>query len=144
MSSDFDFLKDLGLKGDDFKDKSKLEIIDLISKKAAEKKQVIESEAEKELIENVNSKLPEVQKFFEKPFQIYVKEVGQKKKPSPVTVVGYIAETESVVVYFNDKLFQILENNLIKSADVLAELNAPKSKKSTPKKEKPKEKTKEK
>jgi hypothetical protein len=130
MAGEFDFSKDLGFTADDFKGKSKSEATELIIKRATAKKEAFESEAEKELIENIKSKLPELEKFFEKPFQIYVKEVGQRKKPTPVKVVGYIVENKSIIVSYNEKLYQIKNNDLIKSADMLTELRASKPKNS--------------
>jgi hypothetical protein len=120
--------KSVGLSENDLKGKTLDEQINLITRKIKQEKKNLEIELAKEYIGNYEKKLPKVIEALKEPFEVYVKEVGQKKSKTVVQVVGYNPGSKSVIVFFSTKIYQIKDEDLIKSVDEL-------------KTEKPKEKT---
>jgi hypothetical protein len=122
MADNFDFMKELGIDPDELKGKSQFEIMELISQASSKRKTELESDKDKELFENVMTKLPGIKEQFEKPFKIYAKNVGQNKKAEEVFFVGYnhfSPEGKNYLVTKPDgkKIFQVAENNLIKNKE---------------------------
>jgi hypothetical protein len=126
MAGEFDFLKEMGLSADDFKGKSKKQVMEIIVQKSKEANDKLAGEQVKELIDNVKTKLPKFKEQFEKPIEIYVKSVGTKKSATAVKVVGYNPDKKTYIVYKNDdKVYQIPEGDLITTEDEYAD-NQPK------------------
>jgi hypothetical protein len=106
------------------------ELIKLFAKTAKEELPELEIESSKGLIENYGKYIPELKKFFDKPFELLTKKVAQKKSLTPVKVVGFIPETSQVVVYYNGDINKIDDGDLIKSEAELRKIQeAEKSKK---------------
>jgi hypothetical protein len=113
-----------------FKDMNDAEFIKLFAKTAKEELPELEIESSKGLIENYGKYIPELRKFFDKPFELLTKKVAQKKSLTPVKVVGFIPETSQVVVYHNGDINKIDDGDLIKSEAELRKIQeAEKSKK---------------
>jgi hypothetical protein len=126
MADNFDFMKELGIDPAELKGKSQFEIFELISQASSKRKIELESDKNKELFENVMTKLPEIKEQFEKPFKIYAKNVGQNKKAEEVFFIGYNhfnTEGKNYLVTKLDgkKIFQVSESNLIKNKEEYAE-----------------------
>lgn len=111
--------KAVGISENEFKGKSLDEQIKLISKRINEEKEDLKMEAAKEYLDNYKNQVPEVKDLLGKPFEIYVKKVGQKKTPTTVQVMGYNSNAQTLIVLFSDKLYQIKDEDLIKSPDEL-------------------------
>ena len=111
--------KAAGLSETDLKGKSLDEQIKLITKTMKEGQKSLELESAKEYIENYTKQLPKLKNTLETPFELYVKKVGQRKSPTSVPIVGYNHYTSSVIVLFGDKLYQIGDDDLIKTMDDL-------------------------
>ncbi len=118
------FAKTAGLTENDIKGKTVKQIIKLAAKKANENADKDELEEAKPYFSNYEKLLPRFKESIEKPFELYVKTVGQKKTPSIVPVIGYnsIGKEKGIVVFFNEKYYTISENNIIKSIEELAPL----------------------
>lgn len=91
--------------------------IKFITEKAKVEGELLEKDNAKVYIENLKTKLPDLQKAIGTPFEIYVKKVGATKTPTPVKVVGYIPDTDIVIAYYAKKLYQISKEDLITSVD---------------------------
>jgi hypothetical protein len=118
MAMDFKVMaKDAGLSENELNGKSLDEQIKLITQRMTEGKKVLETEAAKEYIDNYKTKFPKIKELLETPFEIYIKEVWQKKSSAVVQVVGYNSHTKSAVVIFSGKLYQIKDSDLIKSVE---------------------------
>jgi hypothetical protein len=125
-------LKGLGLKESDMKGKSDREIVKLAYETLADKKDSIDIEAEKNTIEKANKQVEKLKEFFENPIEIYVKKVGQNKKPSIVRVIGYDTATSQIIVDHAGKCVKIPDGDFIKTTDELTRAKGekkPKSKK---------------
>ena len=120
MAMDFKALaKAAGISENELKGLSTKDQIRLITKKMYEEKQNIEIEQAEAYISNYEKKLPKFKEAFEQPLEIYVKKVGQKKSPTPVTIVGYNTAKGEVVAFVNEKLYSIPDWDLVKSMDEL-------------------------
>ena len=129
--------KAAGLTENELKGKSPKELIKLLTSSLNEQQESIEIEAGKEYIGNYKNKLPNVIEALKEPFEVYVKEVGQKKNPTTVKVVGYNKddpEGKHTVVYYNSKYYQVKDDVLIKSIEELTNLTGKKPKEKTGKK----------
>jgi hypothetical protein len=84
--------------GIDTKGKSDLELMKAVSENWGREQTAIEEASKQEVIETGNKRYAELKKFFDKPFEIWVETVGQKKSPECVPVVGYNPKTSSVIV----------------------------------------------
>lgn len=115
-------LKAAGLSEDDYKGKSTKELIKLISQTFKEAEAEIDLEAQQSCIENYEQKLPQLSELLKEPFELFVKEVGQKKSATPVKVVGFNSETSEIIAYHNEKYYQIKETEIIKSRDELGNI----------------------
>ena len=127
MADNFDFLKELGLKPENLKGKSKKAIMEMIAERSKNRTAELAGEQEKELIDNIKSKLPNIKKTFENPFEILVKKVGQKESVTAVKVVGYcpyIKDRPYIVFKSGDKVNYVSESDLIKTEDELADARA--------------------
>jgi hypothetical protein len=111
--------KAAGLLESDLKGLSLDKQIKLITDKMKEEKEALEAEQAKEYIDNYKTQVPKLKDFLEKPFEIYVNSVGQRKTPTIVQVVGYNSNTQNLIVLFSEKLYQIEQDKLIKSSDEL-------------------------
>lgn len=126
MAGDFDFLKELGLSTEDFKGKSKYEITQIVEEASRKRKAELEKEEEKSLLENIKTKLPGFKDQFKNPIKIFATGVGQSGKASEVSVIGYNPfnpEGKNYIVtkLKGDKVYQISENDMIKTESALAE-----------------------
>ena len=108
-----------GISENELKGKSAKEQIKLISKKMSDEQSKIEIEEAKTYISNYEKSIPKLITQFEKPIEIYVKKVGQKKSPTIVSIVGYNGTTKELVAFYNEKHCSIPETDLIKSNDEL-------------------------
>jgi hypothetical protein len=126
--------KAAGLSESELKGKSLDDQIKLITKKMKEEKETLELESAKEFIDNYKNQIPKLKGFFEKPFDIYVKKVAQRKSPTTVQVVGYNPNLSTVIVVNGDKIYQIPDDDLVKSMDDL--MNSKELKKKTVSKKK--------
>ena len=123
MAIDFNALaKAAGISENELKGLSTKEQIKLITRKMNEEKQNIELEQAGAYISNYEKKLPKFKEIFEEPFEIYVKKVGQKKSPTPVSVIGYNASKDEIVTIVNEKLYSVPDYDLVKSMDELMNL----------------------
>ena len=123
MAMDFKALaKAAGITEDELKGLSTKDQIKLITKKMKEEKENIEVEQSGIYISNFEKKLPKFKDSLDQPFEIYVKKVGQKKSPTPVTVIGYNVGKDELVALVNDKLYTIPDDDIVKSMDELMNL----------------------
>ena len=123
MAMDFKALaKAAGITENELKGLSAKDQIKLITKKMNEEKQNIEEEQAGVYISNYDEKVPKFKDTLEKPFEIYVKKVGQKKSPTPVSIIGYNAVKDELVAFVNEKLYSIPDDDLVKSMDELMNL----------------------
>ena len=121
--------KGAGVSESELKGKSLKEQIKIITKAANESAEKLEIENAKTYISNNEKLVPKLKDQLEKPIEIYVKKVAQKKSPTIVSVVGYNSVTKEVVVYFNDKFCGIKDNEIIKTVDEFVNIiNTKKSK----------------
>ena len=133
--------KAAGVSESDLKGKSLKEQIKIISKAATANAEIIEFEEAKTYISNNEKLIPKLKDQLEKPIEIYVKKVAQKKSPTIVSVVGYNSATKELIVFFNDKLNGIKDSDIIKTVDEYQNIVNTKKTKETAKKEaKPKNK----
>ena len=96
--------------------------IKLISKKMNAEQEKIELDEAKFFISNYEKQIPKLKSSLEQPIEIYVKAIGQKKSPTPVSIVGYNALVMELIVYYNDKLYSIKDSDSVKSIDELMNL----------------------
>jgi len=123
MAMDFKALaKAAGITENELKGLSTKEQIKLITKKMNEEKQNIEVEQAGVYISNYEKKLPKFKDALEQPIEIYVKKMGQKKSPTPVSVIGYNAAKDELVAFANEKLYSIPDSDIVKSMDELMNL----------------------
>jgi len=101
--------------------KTDLEIMSLITAGWDEEKKNIEENSKQEVIDNATKLLPDLKKQFEKPFELWVIQVGNGKKPERLPVVGYNQKTSSVIVEKDEKLFQLTEDKVFTSMEKLEE-----------------------
>jgi hypothetical protein len=106
-------LKVLGINDETLKAKSELQVIDFITEKAKEAKPIIAAENEKKFLENYTTHAEKFRETLANPFEVYVREVLQKKSLTAVKIVGYIPETKQLIAYYSGKLCQIPDENLI-------------------------------
>jgi hypothetical protein len=129
--------KAAGLTENELKGKSPKDLIKFLTSSLKEQQESIEIEAGKEYIGNYEKKLPKLIEALKEPFEVYVKEVGQKKSETIVKVVGYNKDDpdgKKTVVYYNSKYYQIKDDDLIKSIDELMTVIGKKPKEKTVKK----------
>ena len=114
------------------KGKTELELMTAVSDKLNQKKTKVEEKSKNEDIENGAKQFPNVKKIFEKPFAVWLENVGKGKKPECLPVVGYNPKTSSVIVCkeaksdageIDYKLFQVDEKLIITSLNRLNEIN---------------------
>ena len=119
--------------GIDTKGKTEKELMDLITETWAQEKTTIEQNSIQEFIENGKTRLPEIKKQFEKPFEIWVEKVAQGQKPECLPVVGYNSKTSSVILCkqvktkegkIDYKICPVNESLIITSAKKLDEIKA--------------------
>ena len=123
MALDFKALaKAAGITENELKGLSTKEQIKLITKRMNEEKQSIEEEQAGVYISNFEKKLPKFKETLDQPIEIYVKKIGQKKTPTPVSIIGYNAGNDELVAFFNEKLYSIPDGDLVKSMDELMNL----------------------
>jgi hypothetical protein len=127
-------LRGLGLKENDMKGKSDREIIKFAYETLAIKKEIIENEAEKSIIDKAIKEVEKLKEFFKEPIEIYVKKVGQNKKPSIVKVIGYDTATSQVIVDHAGKCVKIPNDDFIKTTDELIKARDTKKPKAAKKK----------
>jgi hypothetical protein len=106
-----------------FKNMTDAELIKLFVKTAKEELPDLELESSKSLTENYGKYIPELKKFFDKPFELLTKRVAQKRTLTPIRIVGFISETSQVIAYYNGDINKIDNNDLIKSEAELKELH---------------------
>jgi hypothetical protein len=127
--------KAAGLSDIDLKGKSLDEQIRLITRKMNEEKEALEIESAREFIENYKNEVPKLINLMGRPFDIYVKKVGQRRTPVNVRVAGYNSNDKKLIVLFGNKLYQIEDDDLIKS---ISDLESSKTaKRPSPRKPKP-------
>jgi len=123
MAMDFKALaKAAGITENELKGLSTKDQIKLITKKMKEEKENIEVEQSGVYISNYEKKLPKFKDSLDQPFEIYVKKVGQKKSPTPVTIIGYNVGNDELVAFVNEKLYSIPDDDIVKSMDELMNL----------------------
>jgi hypothetical protein len=123
MAMDFKALaKAAGITENELKGLSTKDQIKLITKKMNEEKQNIEVEQAGIYISNYEKKLPKIKDTLDQPIEIYVKKIGQKKTPTPVSIIGYNASKDEFVAFFNEKLYSLPDDDLVKSMDELMNL----------------------
>jgi hypothetical protein len=115
-------LKAAGISETEMNGKSLNDQIKLITKKMKDNQEELELEQAKTYISNYDKLIPKVKSSLEQSVEIYVKSVGQKKTPTVVPVVGYNAATKDIIVFLNEKLYSVKEEDLIKSLDDLSTL----------------------
>jgi len=114
-----------GISDDDLKGKSSRELIKIMFNRLDGELGEIEMESAKECVSNTDGPMSELKRKLEKPFEIYVKKVGQKKSPAVVPVVGYNASTGDTLVLFGGKIFSVGKDDMINSMEELAVLMEP-------------------
>jgi hypothetical protein len=119
--------------GIDTKGKTDKELMTLISETWAQEKEIIEQNSVQEFIDNGKTRLPEVKKLLEKPFEIWIEKLQNGKKPECLQVVGFNPKTSSVIVCKETKsfdggssykIYQVEEDLVIKSVKQLNDINA--------------------
>jgi hypothetical protein len=74
-------------------------------------------ESAKELVSNYEKRVPKLTDILSTSYNILVKELGAKKTPTEVQVVGYNSIDKKLIVLNASKLYQIEDKNIIKSID---------------------------
>jgi len=126
-------LKTAEALGIDTKGKSESELMDAITKTWDQEKANIKESGKQESIDNGASKLPDLKKQFENPFEIWLEKVQNGKKPECLSVVGYNSKNSCVIVTkpvkatdgkITHKLFQVEEKLVITSLKQLTDSEA--------------------
>ena len=123
-----------GVSEDELKGKTLGDQIKLITKKMNDEKDSIETENAKIYISNYEKQIPKLRDFLQKPIEIYVRSVGQRKTPTSVPVVGYNGLTKEFVVCYNEKLYSLKDSETLKTFDEFMNLLNTKKAKGTGKK----------
>lgn len=112
--------KAAGVSDEELKGKSLDEQISILSAALTNAKKELALEDEGEFISNSVKQLGKLKDDMKTPFEIWVSSVAQKKSRTKVPVVGYIPETSEFVVYYNNQLSPIKDDQIVKSVEALA------------------------